>query len=47
MRNIHYNLYREENDYVAQCLAFDVSSFGITGFPAFLPVIRVRIPLPE
>ncbi len=30
MRNIHYTLYREESDYVAQCLDFDVSSFGST-----------------
>lgn len=30
MRNIHYTLYREDNDYVAQCLEFDVSSFGAT-----------------
>jgi predicted RNase H-like HicB family nuclease len=27
---IHYTLYREESDYVAQCLDFDVSSFGST-----------------
>lgn len=26
--NIHYTLYREESDYVAQCLDFDISSFG-------------------
>ena len=30
MRNIHYTLYREESDYVAQCLDYDVSSFGAT-----------------
>lgn len=30
MRMIHYTLYREESDYVAQCLDFDVSSFGAT-----------------
>ncbi len=30
MRNIHYTLYREDNDYVAQCLDFDISSFGAT-----------------
>jgi predicted RNase H-like HicB family nuclease len=30
MRNIHYTLYREESDYVAQCLDYDVSSFGST-----------------
>ena len=30
MRNIHYTLYREETDYVAQCLDYDVSSFGST-----------------
>ena len=30
MRNLHYTLYREESDYVAQCLDYDVSSFGST-----------------
>lgn len=30
MRNIHYTLYREESDYVAQCLDYDISSFGST-----------------
>lgn len=30
MRKIHYTLYREESDYVAQCLDYDVSSFGAT-----------------
>ena len=30
MRNFHYTLYREDSDYVAQCLDFDVSSFGAT-----------------
>ena len=30
MRNIHYTLYREDSDYVAQCLDYDVSSFGST-----------------
>ena len=30
MRNLHYTLYREESDYVAQCLDYDVSSFGCT-----------------
>lgn len=28
MRNIHYTLYREGTDYVAQCLDYEVSSFG-------------------
>jgi len=28
VRQIHYTLYREGSDYVAQCLDFDVSSFG-------------------
>ena len=28
MRSLHYTLYREELDYVAQCLDYDVSSFG-------------------
>jgi predicted RNase H-like HicB family nuclease len=30
MKSVHYTLYREESDYVAQCLDFDVSSFGAT-----------------
>jgi len=30
VRQIHYTLYREDSDYVAQCLDFDVSSFGST-----------------
>jgi predicted RNase H-like HicB family nuclease len=30
MRQIHYTLYREDSDYVAQCLDYDVSSFGST-----------------
>lgn len=30
MRQIHDTLYREESAYVAQCLDFDVSSFGET-----------------
>jgi hypothetical protein len=30
MRTIHYVLYREESDYVAQCLDYDISSFGAT-----------------
>lgn len=30
MRQLHYTLYREGDDYVAQCLDFDVSSFGST-----------------
>ena len=28
MRNIHYTRYREDSDYVAQCLDYDISSFG-------------------
>ena len=28
MRRLHYTLYREDSDYVAQCLDYDVSSFG-------------------
>jgi len=28
VRQIHYTIHREESDYVAQCLDFDVSSFG-------------------
>ncbi len=28
MRKLHYTLYREDADYVAQCLDYDVSSFG-------------------
>ncbi|MCB1234095.1 MAG: type II toxin-antitoxin system HicB family antitoxin [Verrucomicrobiae bacterium] len=30
MRTIHYSLHREDGDYVAQCIDFDVSSFGAT-----------------
>lgn len=30
MRKIHHTLYHEDSDYVAQCLDFDVSSFGET-----------------
>jgi predicted RNase H-like HicB family nuclease len=30
MRTFHYTVYREDNDFVAQCLDFDVSSFGST-----------------
>ena len=30
MTTIHYTLHREDSDYVAQCLDFDVSSFGAT-----------------
>ena len=30
MRKIHYTLYREESDYIAQCLDFDISSVGET-----------------
>ena len=30
MRNLHYTLHREDADYVAQCLDYDVSSFGAT-----------------
>ncbi|MEO5914608.1 MAG: type II toxin-antitoxin system HicB family antitoxin [Luteolibacter sp.] len=36
MRKVHYTLYREESDYVAQCLDFDVSSFGATKEEALL-----------
>ena len=36
MKKIHYTLYREDSDYVAQCLDFDVSSFGATGQEALL-----------
>lgn len=28
MKQVHYTLYREGPDFVAQCLDFDVSSFG-------------------
>ncbi len=28
MRKIHYTLHREDSDFVAQCLDYDVSSFG-------------------
>ncbi len=30
MKTIHYTLYREDGDFVAQCLDYDVSSFGAT-----------------
>ena len=30
MRKIHYMLYREDEDFVAQCIDYDVSSFGAT-----------------
>lgn len=30
MRTIHCTLHREDNDFVAQCIDFDVSSFGDT-----------------
>ena len=30
MKPITYCVYREENDFVAQCLNVDVSSFGAT-----------------
>jgi predicted RNase H-like HicB family nuclease len=30
MRTFHYTVYREDDDFVAQCLDFDVSSFGST-----------------
>ena len=28
MKNVHHTLYREDNDDVAQCLDFDISSVG-------------------
>ena len=31
MKKVHYTLHREEDDFVAQCLDYDVSSFGATG----------------
>lgn len=30
MRTLHYTLYLEDNDFVAQCLDYDISSFGAT-----------------
>ena len=30
MKKIHYTLYREDEDFVAQCIDYDVSSFGAT-----------------
>jgi predicted RNase H-like HicB family nuclease len=30
VKTIHYTLHREDSDYVAQCIDFDVSSFGAT-----------------
>ena len=44
MRQIHYTLYREDADYVAQCLDFDVSSFGPTKDEA-LSMLREAIEL--
>jgi predicted RNase H-like HicB family nuclease len=44
MRQIHYTLYREDSDYVAQCLDFDVSSFGSTKDEA-LSMLREAIEL--
>jgi len=28
MRTIHYTLYREDSDFVVQCLDYDISTFG-------------------
>jgi len=44
MRQIHYTLYREGTDYVAQCLDFDVASFGSTKDEA-LSMLREAIEL--
>ena len=30
MKMIHYTLYREDADFVAQCIDYEVSSFGAT-----------------
>ena len=30
MQTIHYTLYREDADFVAHCIDYDVSSFGAT-----------------
>ena len=30
MKTIHYTLHREDADFVAQCIDYDVSSFGAT-----------------
>jgi predicted RNase H-like HicB family nuclease len=30
MKKLHYTLYREDTDFVAQCLDYDISSFGST-----------------
>ena len=30
MKKIHYTLYREAEDFVVQCMDYDVSSFGAT-----------------
>lgn len=30
MKTIHYTLYREDANFVAQCIDYDVSSFGAT-----------------
>jgi predicted RNase H-like HicB family nuclease len=44
VRQIHYTLYREDSDYVAQCLDFDVSSFGATKEEA-LSMLREAVEL--
>ena len=36
IKKIHYTVYREDSDYVAQCLDFDVASFGETQAEALL-----------
>ena len=30
MKNLHYTLHLENSDFVAQCLDYDISSFGST-----------------
>ncbi len=44
MRSLHYTLHREDLDYVAQCLDFDVSSFGASKEEA-LEMLREAIEL--
>ena len=30
MKKVHYTLYREDSDWVVQCLDYDISTFGST-----------------
>ena len=43
MRKIHYTLYREDSDFVVQCLDYDISTFGSTEVEA-LEKLKGQIP---